>query len=303
MQQDGILVINKPAGITSHDVVAKLRKAYGMKKVGHTGTLDPMVDGVMVVAFGKATKLVQFMMDEGKVYDVGIQLGIATDTEDVTGTVVATQAITETLNVHIQRNVQETLQSFIGTYNQIPPMYAAIKINGKKLYEYARNNEVIERAPRKLRVFSIDYDEASYQYDESMSTFDFTVHGSKGLYVRTLCVDIGRKLGVPATMRTLTRIASGRYTIDDAHDLAAVVVNPPALIPLKDVQLSYPRVYVTEAIAMKLRQGYKLPHHLVEQSFGRGVLFAVYNELDGQLIGIYEQSEKYADKYAGRRIM
>jgi len=305
MEQDGILVINKPAGMTSHDVVAKLRRVYRTKKVGHTGTLDPMVTGVMVIAFGKATKLVQFMMEESKVYRVGIKLGYATDTEDVTGTMTAKDTISESRSKMLGTQIVSALNHFIGTYDQVPPMYAAIKIRGKKLYEYARNNETVERVPRQLRIFAIDYENDTYQYDPSTrtSSFAFEVHGSKGLYARTLCVDIGKQLDVLATMETLTRTASGRYTLSDAVDLAEVLEQPRPLIPIKDVQLGYKRIYVASDVADKLRRGYKLPHYFVAQAILPDEVFTVYDENDKELIGLYKQSEKYADKYQSIRVM
>jgi len=305
MDQDGILVINKPAGITSHDVVAKLRKVYNMKKIGHTGTLDPMVEGVMVIVFGKATKLAQFMLEESKVYRVKIKLGCATDTEDVTGQVTARTTITRSESELLFTRIQDVCADFIGDYAQIPPMYAAVKIQGKKLYEYARNNESVERTARALRIFSLDYDALSYRYNEAEQSvsFMFDVSGSKGLYVRTLCVDIGQKLGVPATMDQLTRLASGAYTLDEAIDLEKVLTERPAVTPIKDIRLPYPAVYVDEAIATKLRHGYKLPHYFVEGSFAADEAFAVYDTINKELIGIYQQSEKYADKYQSVRVM
>jgi len=291
--------------MTSHDVVAQLRRAYNMKKIGHTGTLDPMVEGVMVIAFGKATKLVQFMMEEDKRYRVGLRLGLSTDTEDVTGTIIKRTHITQAMSDRFVQEIDRVLPRFVGAYAQVPPMYAAIKVRGKKLYEYARNGETVERTARQLTVFALDYDATSYQYDavSGTSVFTFDVHGSKGLYARTLCVDIGVKLGVYATMDKLTRTASGRYTLADATDLSVVLTQRPALIPLKDILLPCAKVYVETDVASKLRTGYKLPHYFVAESFGADEAFAVYDKSDDELIGIYQQSAKYADKYESIRVM
>jgi len=305
VNHDGILVINKPARMTSHDVVAQLRRTYNMKKIGHTGTLDPMVEGVMVIAFGKATKLVQFMMEEDKRYRVAVRLGISTDTEDVSGTVIKREQLTQAMSDALVPQIGQTLASFIGTYVQVPPMYAAIKVRGKKLYEYARNGEHVEREARTLKIFAIDYDATTYEHDviTGTSVFVFDVHGSKGLYARTLCVDIGQKLGVCATMNALTRTASGNYTLADAKNLTDVLTTRPPLIPLKDIRLPYRKVYVEADVASKLRTGYKLPYYFVAQHVAADEIFAVYDKSDDELIGIYRQSAKYADKYESIRVM
>lgn len=305
MYQDGLLIINKRAGMTSHDVVQRLRRVYGIKKVGHTGTLDPMVEGVMVIAFGRATKLVQFLLTAAKTYRVTVQLGLATDTEDVTGTVIEQQQLSVPTSEVLREQIPLVLESFIGSYQQIPPMYSAIKVQGKKLYEYARENREIKRESRNIDVFSVRYDATSYTYVQARKAayFTFDVKASKGLYARTLCVDIGKKLAVPATMAALTRLQSGAYTLEQASELEQVLRTKPPLIPLKDIQLGLPRAFVAADVALKLRQGYKLPHHFMERVFVSGERFAVYDKMDGALIGIYQQSEKYADKYQSVRII
>lgn len=193
--QDGILIINKPAGMTSQDVVYKLKRAYNIKKVGHTGTLDPMVEGVMVVCFGKATKLAQFLLDEDKKYQVQAVLGIATDTEDLTGEIVQQVAVSTEMIQQVEQTLADICSSFVGTYEQIPPMYSAVKINGKKLYEYARNNIEVERSARLVEVKELILDSQSIiMTADKTIEYEFVVHSSKGLYVRTLCVDIANQL-------------------------------------------------------------------------------------------------------------
>ncbi len=203
---DGILIIDKPAGITSHDVVAKVRRALKTKRVGHTGTLDPLATGVLVVCVEKATKLVNYLACDEKTYEVEMKFGIKTDTGDITGKI-----IDEDTNYDIDMNkIKRTLDKFIGKQEQIPPMYSAIKVNGKKLYELAREGIEIEREARKIEIFEIKNIEWK---DE---TLKYTVHCSKGTYIRSLCEDIAGELGTIGTMTNLRRIQSGEFQVKDA---------------------------------------------------------------------------------------
>ena len=203
---DGILIIDKPAGITSHDVVAKVRRALKTKRVGHTGTLDPLATGVLVVCVEKATKLVNYLTCDEKTYEVEMKFGIKTDTGDITGKI-----IDEDTNYDIHMNkIKRTLDKFIGKQEQIPPMYSAIKVNGKKLYELAREGIEIEREARKIEIFEIKNIEWK---DE---TLKYTVHCSKGTYIRSLCEDIAGELGTIGTMTNLRRIQSGKFQVKDA---------------------------------------------------------------------------------------
>lgn len=203
---DGILIIDKPVGITSHDVVAKVRRALKTKRVGHTGTLDPLATGVLVVCVEKATKLVNYLTCDEKTYEVEMKFGIKTDTGDITGKI-----IDEDTNYDIDMNkIKRTLDKFIGKQEQIPPMYSAIKVNGKKLYELAREGIEIEREARKIEIFEIKNIEWK---DE---TLKYTVHCSKGTYIRSLCEDIAGELGTIGTMTNLRRIQSGEFQVKDA---------------------------------------------------------------------------------------
>ena len=203
---DGILIIDKPAGITSHDVVAKVRRALKTKRVGHTGTLDPLATGVLVVCVEKATKLVNYLTCDEKTYEVEMKFGTKTDTGDITGKI-----IDEDTNYDIDMNkIKRTLDKFIGKQEQIPPMYSAIKVNGKKLYELARDGIEIEREARKIEIFEIKNIEWK---DE---TLKYTVHCSKGTYIRSLCEDIAGELGTIGTMTNLRRIQSGEFQVKDA---------------------------------------------------------------------------------------
>ena len=211
MMQDGILIINKPQGFTSFDVVAKCRKALQTKKVGHTGTLDPLATGVLVVCVGKATKLVELLTCDDKIYEVEMKFGIKTDTGDITGNVI------NELDVNISKeNVDEVLKSFIGKQKQIPPMYSAIKKDGVKLYELARKGIEIEREARDIEIFAIS--------DVSLEgeILKYKAHVSKGTYIRVLCEDIAQKLGTCGTMTKLNRVKSGRFEIKDACEIEEI---------------------------------------------------------------------------------
>lgn len=203
---DGILIIDKPAGITSHDVVAKVRKALKTKKVGHTGTLDPLATGVLIVCVEKATKLVNYLTCDEKTYEVEMKFGIKTDTGDITGKI-----IDEDPNYDIDISIiKNTMNKFIGKQKQIPPMYSAIKINGKKLYELAREGIEIEREAREIEIFDIR------NIEWKNEILKYTVHCSKGTYIRSLCEDIAKELGTIGTMTNLRRIQSGKFQIKDA---------------------------------------------------------------------------------------
>ena len=204
---DGVLLVHKPAGMTSHDVVNRIRKIFHTKKVGHCGTLDPEATGVLVLCIGKATKALQFLMSETKEYQATLVLGQATDTYDASGQVVAQKPFQGV------SHVDNVLQSFVGLQEQLPPMYSAIKVNGKKLYEYARNHEKVEVQPRSIVIHHI---ELLDQHDQFIT---FRVQCSKGTYIRSLCVDIGQKLGYPAHMQKLVRLASGHFRLENCFSL------------------------------------------------------------------------------------
>lgn len=231
---DGILLVNKPAGMTSHDVVNRIRKILHTKKVGHCGTLDPDATGVLVLCIGKATKALQFLMNETKVYQATLFLGTATDTYDSSGQIMEEKAF------HGVRDVEETLQSFIGKQQQIPPIYSAIKVHGKKLYEYARNQEHVDIQPRTIMIEKI---ELISQQDQSIT---FQVKCSKGTYIRSLCVDIGKKLGYPAHMTHLIRLASGEFYLEDCYSLEDIEQGHYQFISLEDAFQQFEHYYIDD---------------------------------------------------------
>lgn len=208
---NGIINIYKEAGFTSHDVVAKLRGIVKQKKIGHTGTLDPDAVGVLPVCFGNATKLCDMLTDKTKEYRACMLLGKTSDTQDASGTVLTEKEVTAS-----EEEVREAVMSFVGTYDQIPPMYSALKVNGKKLYELARQGVEIERKPRTVEIYHIYIEEIALPY------VTFTVGCSKGTYIRTLCADIGDKLGCGALMESLVRTRVGTFPIEEALKLSQV---------------------------------------------------------------------------------
>lgn len=212
---EGILPVFKERGLTSHDVVFKLRKILHTKKVGHTGTLDPEVNGVLPICVGGATKVSDYIMEMGKAYQATVTVGVSTTTEDQTGEVLETKVVSKDLTAD---KIDEAILSFVGEIEQIPPMYSSVKVNGRKLYEYARNNETVERPKRKVRIYEIERN-SEIRYKDDTCSFDIFIRCGKGTYIRTLATDIGRALGYPAHMSQLTRVESGGFSIDESLTL------------------------------------------------------------------------------------
>lgn len=211
---DGIINVYKEAGFTSHDVVAKLRGILHQKKIGHTGTLDPAATGVLPVCIGKATKVCELLTEKDKTYQAVCKLGVVTDTQDMTGEILEENSIQDIT----PEDIYQTVDSFLGKSLQIPPMYSALKVNGKKLYELAREGKEVEREPRPIFISKIEI----LQLDIEEQTFTMEVTCSKGTYIRTLCHDIGQKLGVGAAMQNLVRTRVANFLIEDALTLDTI---------------------------------------------------------------------------------
>ena len=212
---DGIINLKKEAGMTSHDAVFKLRKILQTKKIGHGGTLDPDVVGVLPIAVGKATRLVEFMKDEGKIYEGEVTLGFSTTTEDASGEVLAKTPVLAPLDAKL---VDEAIASLTGLITQIPPMYSAVKVNGRKLYEYARTGEVVEKPKRQVTIYSFEQT-TPISYENQTARFNFRVRCGKGTYIRTLAVDLGVKLGYASHMSQLTRTSAAGMLLEEALTL------------------------------------------------------------------------------------
>lgn len=261
---DGILLINKTTGMTSHDVVMKIRKLLKTKKVGHCGTLDPDATGVLVICVNKATKAIQFLTADSKEYIATLSLGKSTDTYDASGKVL------EEKEFNGIKNLGEVLNSFVGKQKQLPPIYSAIKVNGKKLYEYARENKEVEIKPRDIEIKEIEL----LKVEDNEITF--RVLCSKGTYVRSLCVDIANKLGYPGHMKSLMRSQSGDFKLEDCFTLEDVEQGNYRLISMDEAFTSFDKMVVDEKIVIYGKT--------IKSDIDHNV--AVYSE-EGKLLAIY----------------
>lgn len=246
-KSSGVLVINKPAGPTSRDIVNKLTKIFNTKKIGHTGTLDPIATGVLVVCIGKYTKLVGELTSLDKEYVATIKFGVSTDTLDITGNILKEDVIKE----YSVEKIKEVLESFLGESIQETPKYSAVKINGKKLYEYARNNEEIELPKRKIKISKIEI----LNYD--VNTLTFRVNVSKGTYIRSLINDICLKLDTIGTMQSLNRTKQGDFKIEYSYTLEEVLDDNHKLLQARDI-FDYETYELTEEEFFKVKNGNQL---------------------------------------------
>lgn len=208
----GVLLVNKPQGITSHDVVGRIRRLYGTRRVGHTGTLDPLATGALVILVGRAAKASEYLVCDTKRYRAGITLGLTSDTEDITGNILSRSG-----NIPEKEKVLSTCGEFVGKIMQTPPMYSALKIGGKKLVDLAREGIEVEREAREIEIFSL-----KCQPTEDEAVYDLDVECSSGTYIRTLCADIGAKLGCGAVMSSLERVRVGGFNIENAVTLEEI---------------------------------------------------------------------------------
>ena len=208
----GILLIKKPQGKTSHDMVYKVRRLYNTREVGHTGTLDPMATGLLVVLVGRAVKACDMIVSDNKTYRAGLTLGITTDTEDITGEVLSRSDA-----IPSREEAMAVFSSFVGKIQQVPPMYSALKVDGQKLVDLARRGKVVERQAREVEIISLVATPC-----ESEREYVLEVACSKGTYIRTLCADIGAKLGCGGAMHSLERVKSGIFSLDDAHTIEEI---------------------------------------------------------------------------------
>ena len=255
----GIVIVDKPAGWTSQDVTARLRRVFGTRRIGHGGTLDPMATGVLPVFVGRATRGVEFFEHADKTYEAVLRLGTVTDTQDSTGTVLEKRPVTVT-----EAEFRDILPKFTGEIAQIPPMYSAIKVDGKKLYELARAGKEIERKPREITIFSLDLLKFTGE------TAKIRVHCSKGTYIRTLCHDIGAALGCGGCMEALRRTAVGEYNLADSVELDTLLNAERPEDYLRDVDTlfrQYPAVTLTEKQTLRCRNGNSFSIALPEGSY------------------------------------
>lgn len=256
---DGIVIIDKPAGWTSQDVTAKLRGVLHTKRIGHGGTLDPMATGVLPVFVGRATRGVEFFEQADKVYEAVLLLGVTTDTEDTTGEILEKRPVSAT-----KADILAVLPRFTGEIQQIPPMYSAIKVNGRKLYDLARKGQVVERKPRTVTIHSLDF--LGLEGDR----VHLKIHCSKGTYIRTLCKDLGEALGCGGCMAALRRVQAGEYTEETAVSLETLIgaENPEEYLKSVDtVFAKHPAVTLTAKQALRCRNGNAFSIELPEGTY------------------------------------
>ena len=244
---DGIVIVDKPQGWTSQDVTARLRRVFGTRRIGHGGTLDPMATGVLPVFVGRATRAVEFFEHAEKTYETVLRFGITTDTEDMTGTVLTEENVSFT-----EEQLQETLTAFRGEILQVPPMYSALKVNGQKLCDLARKGKTVARQPRPITIHELTL------VERGENTLMLRVRCSKGTYIRTLCKDIGEKLGCGGCMESLRRVAAGEYTVDEAVPLQTLLETEEPEKYLRGVDSmfrNYPAVTLTANQETRCRNG------------------------------------------------
>ncbi len=272
----GIINILKPPGMTSHDVVGKVRRIIGVKKAGHSGTLDPEAAGVLPVFIGRATRLLEYTVEKVKFYRVEFQLGFKTDTGDDSGKVIKTAAVP---NLSTEK-IEASLANFIGEIDQIPPMYSALKVNGKKLYQYAREGKEVERAARKITISKLSI--VSFNKDKIC----LDVECSQGTYIRTLIEDIAEKMGTYGSMTFLLRTQVGPYSINDAVTFDELEETPNEFLLAETSAIEHlPKITLTDNQAVRITQGVKTTIENIDDGF-----YAIY-EHQGTFLGIAEAND------------
>ena len=279
---DGIVIVDKPQDWTSQDVVSKLRGVFQTRRIGHGGTLDPMATGVLPVFVGRATRGVEFFEHAEKTYEAVLRLGLHTDTEDITGTVLQEKEVNIT-----EAQFLSVLEHFRGEIQQIPPMYSAIKVNGQKLCDLARKGREVERKPRTITIHKLEC------LEFTGTTAKLLVHCSKGTYIRTLCKDIGESLGCGGCMESLRRVTAGEYTIETAVPLQTLIESrDPSgyLLPVDSMFRQYPAVTLTEKQEKCCRNGVAFTTNLAECTYrvyaGNGEFLALSHMVEGKLTTI-----------------
>lgn len=267
----GVILVNKHKGVTSHDIVFKIRRLFGTKKVGHTGTLDPLATGVLPVLVGRAAKAAEYLLSENKKYIAELKLGVTTDTEDITGTILSK---TDTLPT--KSEFFDACRQFVGEIQQVPPMYSALKVNGEKLVDLARRGIEIEREARKITVYSLDPE----VINEAEGLYRISVACSKGTYIRTLCKDIGERLGCGATMTELIRTESGTFNINDSYTIAELEEMDlekrlSLLTPVESLFTEAPAVTLPDFYAKLCRSGCEIYQSKIKTNLALGTFVRI----------------------------
>lgn len=273
---DAIYVIDKPKGLTSRDVVNQMGKILGTKHLGHTGTLDPLATGVLVIAVGRATKIIDLLTSTEKEYLAEVKMGLLTDTLDITGNVLEQVEVPSVSFVELEK----TLQSFVGKYEQEVPLYSAVRVQGKRLYEYARENQKVVLPKREVEISKITL--LNLQQD----TFSFVVWVSKGTYIRSLIRDIGVKLQIPMSMQNLRRLHQGMFSIEEAIPLAQFTKQTPGYSCSEVLQRIYPRETISQELVKKVQNGAKITLPREER------YLLLYDEQD-HLLALYQKEAEH----------
>jgi tRNA pseudouridine55 synthase len=282
---DGLVVVDKPAGWTSHDVVARIRRIYGQRRVGHAGTLDPDATGVLLVGLGRATRLLRFLTETGKVYRGEVGFGVATDTLDAAGTETARQAMPEVT----REALEAVIPRFLGTIAQVPPMVSAIKVEGRRLHERARAGEVVERAPRTVRIDRIEVEAFS---PSEYPCAQLVVECGSGTYIRSLAADLGEALGGCAHLAWLRRLRVGPFPVEEARTLEEIAESPEKVVlPLVEAVRHLPRVDVDGETARGVAHGAVFP--VTALGGEEAGPFAVVGP-DGRLLALYQKGRAAA---------
>lgn len=275
---DGIVLINKEKNCTSRDVVNQVSKILKTKKIGHTGTLDPIATGVLVLCIGKATKLVEVITSYDKEYEAEVILGIKTDTKDITGKILKEQK-----TIISKENIEECLKKMIGTYNQTVPIYSAVKINGKKLYEYARNNEEIELPKRKVTIKELKLI-SDITYEKEKTKFKIKCHVSKGTYIRSLIEDIATNLNTIGTMENLKRTKQGNFQIANANTIKDIENNKFKIYPIEEILEKFYKIEMTNDLYFKIKNG-----SIIKNNYNHDIVAFTKNN---KVIAIYKEYSK-----------
>lgn len=275
---DGIVLINKGKNCTSRDVVNQVSKILKTKKIGHTGTLDPIATGVLVLCIGKATKLVEVITSYDKEYEAEVILGIKTDTKDITGKILK-----EEKAIISKENIEECLKKMIGTYNQTVPIYSAVKINGKKLYEYARNNEEIELPKRKVTIKELKLI-SDITYEKEKTKFKIKCHVSKGTYIRSLIEDIATNLNTIGTMENLKRTKQGNFQIANANTIKDIENNKFKIYPIEEILEKFYKIEMTDDLYFKIKNG-----SIIKNNYNHDIVVFTKND---KIVAIYKEYSK-----------
>lgn len=275
---DGIVLINKEKNCTSRDVVNQVSKILKTKKIGHTGTLDPIATGVLVLCIGKATKLVEVITSYDKEYEAEVILGIKTDTKDITG-----EILKEEKAIISKENIEECLKKMIGTYNQTVPIYSAVKINGKKLYEYARNNEEIELPKRKVTIKELKLI-SDITYEKEKTKFKIKCHVSKGTYIRSLIEDIATNLNTIGTMENLKRTKQGNFQIASANTIQDIENNKFKIYSIEEILEKFYKIEMTDDLYFKIKNG-----SIIKNNYNHDIVAFTKND---KVIAIYKEYSK-----------